>query len=168
MTGVKDPDHIRTQFIEATGQTTQSLGLGRVIGQIFAHLYFCREPQTLDNLTETLGISKSSASTVVRQLEQWGALRKIWVKGDRKDYYEADDHIGQMVRRALLNTMVRRMEADDQFLEETQQALEGIPADTEPEHPDMAFVRQRTETLNTFRNRAKRIWESTILKLLVK
>ena len=83
-------EQIRERFIETGGHITQSIGVGRVIGQVFAHIYFSPRPQTLDDLTRELHISKGAASMSVRQLEQWGAVRRVWVKGERKDYYEAN------------------------------------------------------------------------------
>lgn len=77
-------DHIIQQLVEVGGNSTRSMGLGRVLGRIYAWLYLHPEPQTLDNLTPALGISKGIASMGVRQLEQWSALEKVWVKGDRK------------------------------------------------------------------------------------
>jgi DNA-binding transcriptional regulator GbsR (MarR family) len=102
-------DHpITRRFIEDAGNTTQALGVGRVIGQIFAYLYFSEESRTLDDMKGALGISKGSASMGVRQLEQWGAVQRVWVKGDRKDFYTANDYFGQIVR--VLSATVRAPE----------------------------------------------------------
>ena len=98
------------RFIEDAGRLTQSLGFGRVIGQIYAYLYFSRTPRCLADLQNALGISKGSASMGVRQLEQWSAVSKVWVKGDRKDYYAANDWFGQILKSALVDTIGKKME----------------------------------------------------------
>jgi len=85
--------------------------VGRVVGQIFAYLYFSEPPRTLDDMKEALGISKGSASMGVRQLEQWGAVQRIWVKGDRKDYYTANDYFGQIVKNIVFDIMGKRLGA---------------------------------------------------------
>jgi len=117
------PEDLRRRFVEAAGQMTQTLGAGRVMGQVFAHIYFSRQPQSLDDLTRALGISKGSASMTVRQLEQWTALRQVWIKGERKDYYEASEHFGSVIRRALLDVIGRKMESGDFILTEAEQEL---------------------------------------------
>src|SRR6266446_253333 len=100
----------RRKFIEAGGNTTQSFGFGRIPGQLFALLYLSAKPLCLDDIARELGVSKASVSTTVRQLEQWAAVRRVWVKGDRKDYYEAETDFGTMLRHGLLMTFRKKLE----------------------------------------------------------
>lgn len=155
---------LREKFIETAGQFSQSLGFGRNLGQIYAHLYFSAEPQSLDDLTEQLGISKGSASMSVRQLEGWNALRKVWVKGDRKDYYEATEDFGRIIRKALLDLVGQKMEAADGLLEEAEAQLSAHGNGDR----DSALIRQRVARLRRFRQRAQGLWESSIIQLLLK
>lgn len=163
-----ETQEIRRRFVEAAGHLTQSLGGGRVMGQIFAHVYFSPEPQSLDDLTKSLHISKGGASMAVRQLEQWGALRRVWVKGDRKDYYEASDTLGHIVRRAFLDVIGRKMEVSDGLLGDAEQMLKPVKNGRAPEDPDLEFMRRRVARIRLFRTRAQRVWDSSILKLLLK
>src|SRR5882672_9308774 len=103
-------DAARRKFIEAGGNTTQSFGFGRILGQLFALLYLSAKPLCLDDIARELGVSKASVSTTVRQLEQWAAVRRVWVKGDRKDYYEAETDFGAMLRHGLLTTFRKKLE----------------------------------------------------------
>jgi DNA-binding transcriptional regulator GbsR (MarR family) len=146
---------------------TQSVGAGRVIGQVFAHVYLSPEPQSLDRLTGELGISKGSASMTVRQLEQWGALRKVWVKGDRKDYYEATEDLGGMVRRALLDTVGSRMAATDQLLHEIEDTVKKAGGNGGKDR-EWTFVTRRLRRVRTFRDRAFWVWNHSVLQLLLK
>ncbi|HBA82761.1 MAG TPA: hypothetical protein DCZ95_01585 [Verrucomicrobia bacterium] len=161
-------EQIRQRFVEAAGHVTQSLGAGRVIGQVYAYLYFSRKPQSLDDLTKVLEISKGSASMSVRQLEQWGALRQVWIKGDRKDYYEALDSFGKILRKALLDLIGRRMEVGDGLLEQVEGLLEEKGTSTQPTQEDLEFVQKKIALIRAFRDRTQRIWDSSILTLLLK
>lgn len=158
---------IRERFVEAAGHVTQSFGAGRVLGQIFAHIYFSRTPQTLADLTRVLGISKGSASMSVRQLEQWGAVNRVWVKGDRKDYYEANDEFGRIIRKALIDMVGRKMETSDNLIEEAEAALKGHNG-REPGDEDTEFLRARVDKIRTFRDRSRGLWESPLLQMLLK
>ncbi len=161
-------DHLkelRERFIDAGGQLSQSVGLGRGIGQISAYLYFSPLPQTLDDLTRELHISKGSASMSVRQLEQWGAVHKVWVKGERKDYYEATEDFGQIIRRAVLDLVGRRAEMADGLLTEAETML---ATHAKAGGKDEAFIKRRIKKLRVFRDRAQFIWDSSILKLLLR
>jgi DNA-binding transcriptional regulator GbsR (MarR family) len=83
-------EKIRDEFAEIAGQLSARLGLSRTVGQLYALLFLSNEPLCLDYMAERLGVSKGSASINIRELEKWGAVRKVWVKGSRKDFYEAN------------------------------------------------------------------------------
>jgi DNA-binding transcriptional regulator GbsR (MarR family) len=159
---------LRLRFIESAGHFTQSLGAGRVLGQIFAHIYFSRDPQSLDDLTRLLEISKGSASMAVRQLEQWGALRRMWIKGDRKDYYLATEEFGRIIRKALLDMIGRKMETSDGLLEEAQSLLQRRARNGHKSDEEWIFITQRVKKLQVFRDRTQGLWDSSILKMLLK
>ena len=89
---------VRRKFIEAGGSTTQSFGLGRILGQMYALLYLSPTPLCLDDIVRELSVSKASVSTTVRQLERWSAVKRVWVQGDRKDYYEAETDFQSILR----------------------------------------------------------------------
>lgn len=159
--------NVKKGFIEAAGNLTQSIGLGRALGQVFAHIYFSKAPQTLDDITHGLGISKGSASMTVRQLEQWGALRRLWIKGERKDFYETTESFGRIIRKALLDTIGRRMESSDALLENAERTLKQTANGRKPDD-DAAFVEGRIKRLRLFRTRVQRLWDSSLLSFLLK
>src|SRR6266478_4445136 len=101
---------VRRKFIEAGGSTTQSFGLGRILGQIYALLYLSAKPLCLDDIVRELSVSKASVSTTVRQLERWSAVKRVWVQGDRKDYYEAETDFHVVLRYGLLATMRKKLD----------------------------------------------------------
>ena len=144
------------RFIEDAGNLTQALGFGRVTGQIFALLYFSPAPRSLDELKQELGISKGSASMCVRQLEALGAVQRVWVKGDRRDYYQANDYFGQMIRRALQEIVGRRVEALGRFIEEADATVTGDNGD--------AFIRKRIDRLRAFQSKARKFWDNPLVK----
>jgi DNA-binding transcriptional regulator GbsR (MarR family) len=100
----------RRKFIQAGGQTTQSFGLGRILGQAFVLLYLSPKPLCLDDIAEELGVSKASISMTVRQLASWSAVKRVWVKGDRKDYYEAETDFNAVLRSGLLATLRKKLD----------------------------------------------------------
>jgi DNA-binding transcriptional regulator GbsR (MarR family) len=161
-----DLQHLRERYIGAAGQLTQTFGFGRIMGQIYMHLYFSAEPQSLDDLAERLHISKGSASTTVRQLEAWGALRQVWIKGDRKDYYQTTEEFGRIIRKALQDLIGRHMESADRLLDESDAQLGNGKAAAADK--DLQFFRQRVARLRTFRKRAQGLWESPLIRLLMK
>lgn len=164
----RELESIRSRFVESAGHVTQSLGLGRALGQIYAHVYFSREPQSLQDLQTVLGISKGGASMTVRQLEQWGALHRVWVKGDRKDYYEARDEFGNILRKILLDMVGREMEIADGLLDEAETTLRRGPQNGHAGNGEWQYFTDRLKRLRAFRTRTQRFWNSWILAMLLR
>lgn len=161
MTPITELDPVVHRFIEDAGSTTQAMGLGRVVGQIYAYLFFSPEPRNLADLKDTLGISKGSASTCVRQLEQWGAVRKIWIKGDRKDYYEANDWLGKILRSLMLETVGKKLQGYASLLDDAEDELQ------REDGGNKAFLRERIQHLRRFERKARKVWDSKLLKMLL-
>src|SRR5439155_2429074 len=113
----------RRKFVEAGGHTTQSFGLGRIMGQIYAVLYLSPTPMCLDDIAAELGVSKASVSTTVRQLESWAAIKRIWVKGDRKDYYEAETDFNAVLKNGLVHTLRKKFDTASIHLNHVETSL---------------------------------------------
>lgn len=152
------------RFVQDAGHMTQSLGLGRVVGQIYAYLYLSSEPRGLADLQHALAISKGSASTGVRQLEQWNGVKKVWVKGDRKDYYEASDWFGQIIKNAVADTIGKKLGAYSTMLDEIETELDAIQTGNDQRD----FLKDRIHHLRKFQTRAQGVWNSPLLKMLMK
>jgi DNA-binding transcriptional regulator GbsR (MarR family) len=99
------------EMVAIGGGICQVLGLPRSIGQIFGLLYLSTEPLSLNKMSEILGISKGSASVGTRQLVSWGAIRKVWIPGNRRDYYEVVEDLGQLVRGSYSNLLKPRIQS---------------------------------------------------------
>jgi DNA-binding transcriptional regulator GbsR (MarR family) len=160
---MSDLHPIVRRFIEDAGNATQSFGVGRVLGLIYAYLYFSPEPRGLSDLQTALGISKGSASTGVRQLEQWSAVRKVWVRGDRKDYYEANDWFGQILKNAVLDAVGKRIASSAALLSEAETRLAGATG-----NGDEAFIRARLAHVRRFQKRVQAMWDSRMLRRLLR
>lgn len=90
-------EQAQDKFLESIGKLCESFGLNGFIAQLYAVLYLSDKPLSLDDIKDKLKVSKGNVSINIRLLEQWGAVRSIWVKGSRKDYYEADVDIKKVV-----------------------------------------------------------------------
>ena len=79
-------------FIQGAGKVSGALlgMINKVGGQIYALLFLSEEPLSLDDISDRLAVSKSNVSINIRMLEDVGLVRKVWVKGSRKDYYAAE------------------------------------------------------------------------------
>jgi HTH-type transcriptional regulator, glycine betaine synthesis regulator len=94
-------EEIREGVIDAIGRITEFWGFSRIMGQLYGVLYLSPEPLNLDDMVQELSVSKGNVSINIRALERWNMVRSVWVKGDRKDYYEAETDFWKIVRGVL-------------------------------------------------------------------
>ncbi|RCW42063.1 GbsR/MarR family transcriptional regulator [Paenibacillus prosopidis] len=78
----------RRRVIESIGKNMDLYGITLSIGHLYGNMYFNQEPVTLDEMSETMGMSKTSMSTGMRTLHDLKMINKVWGKGSRKDLYE--------------------------------------------------------------------------------
>lgn len=79
----------RERVIDSIGKNMDLYGITLSIGHLYGHMYFNNGPVTLNELSESMGMSKTSMSTGVRTLMDLKMIEKVWGKGSRKDLYEA-------------------------------------------------------------------------------
>jgi len=114
-------------------------------------------------MQQALGISKGSASMCVRQLEQWGAVNKVWVKGDRRDYYTANDWFGKVLKNVLTDVIAGRFAGRDAFYDELEQDLA-----TGADAGETEFIRERLAHIRQFEEKAKKTWGNPFLQHFLK
>ena len=87
--------------METMGKITAFWGFSKIMGQLYGLLYLSPKSLTLDEMAENLSISKGNVSINIRALERWNMVRQVWVKGDRKDFYEAETDFWKIIRGVL-------------------------------------------------------------------
>lgn len=75
------------RFVERWGIFFEDEGLPRIAGRMIGLLMLSPSPRTLDDIAETLGVSKASVSTDARRMAERGFLQRSSRPGDRRDYY---------------------------------------------------------------------------------
>ena len=91
MDGKETLDKARERIIETIAQNIHLYGLTPSAGRQYGTMFFHDEPMTLDDMTEELGMSKTSMSTSVRALADLKLVERAWVRGVRKDLYQVKD-----------------------------------------------------------------------------
>lgn len=84
---------------DAMGRLMEFWGFRRHMGRLWTILYLSPEPMTTAELSETLRLSSSAVSLSLAELVRWGAVRKTWRPGERKDFYQAESSVWKLLRR---------------------------------------------------------------------
>ena len=141
------------EFIETGGNFCRRLGLPRSSGQIYCLLLVSTKPLSLDDLVAVLKISKASASTVTRQLAAWGAIRPVWVPGERRDYFEAAPDMMSLIRSVFQDFARPRISIVAQHLEGLMAGLEREAAEGTLKADEFALCRERVRKMMEFQKK---------------
>jgi DNA-binding transcriptional regulator GbsR (MarR family) len=106
-------------FIEKFCIIAEQDGFPRIAGRIMGFLLLNEGPYTLDELAERLQISKTSASTNARLLEQHGVIVRVVKAGNRRDFYRLAEHHWER----MFDVVRKRMGRFQTVLDETINAL---------------------------------------------
>ena len=80
----------RERFVSSWGAIATAWGINRSMAQIHASLMVALDPLTTDDVMEQLDISRGNANTNLRDLVDWGLIRQVVIRGERKQYFEAE------------------------------------------------------------------------------
>jgi len=75
-------------FVGEMGLTFEADGFTRIGGRLFGHLLLAERPLSLDEIADTLHVSKASVSTDARRLLEKGVVVRSGKPGDRRDYWQ--------------------------------------------------------------------------------
>jgi len=98
------------RFVLHWGEMGTAWGINRSVAQIHALLYVSDEPLTAEDIAERLGMARSNVSTSLRELLGWSLVRRVHALGDRRDYFEAEADMFEMVRRIALGRKAREID----------------------------------------------------------
>ena len=128
----------QNKFMESIGKLAESFGLNKFMAQLYAVLYLSNKPLSLDELVEKLGASKGNVSLNIRELENWGAVKSVWVKGSRKDYYEAEPDIRRVFANKLKSSLEKRIAQVSGMVEEFKSIVESANGELTEEEKKIA------------------------------
>lgn len=135
----------QNKFIGGISRMSDAFGINRFVVQLYAFLYLNGNPLSLDELTEALGVSKGNVSINIRELEKWGAVKNVWVKGSRKDYYQADPDLKKILLNKVKSAIQKRTVELSNLVDEFGQILESIDGNLDEE--EAKIVATYTEKL---------------------
>jgi HTH-type transcriptional regulator, glycine betaine synthesis regulator len=95
------------RFVAVWGQMGGAWGISRTMAEVHALLYITGEPLCTDDIMERLQISGGNASMSLRALTDWGIVVRAHKRGDRKEYYNAEQDVWAMFR-AIVRERVKR------------------------------------------------------------
>jgi DNA-binding transcriptional regulator GbsR (MarR family) len=77
-------------FVLQWGNMGGKWGVNRSVAQIHALLYVSERPLTAEDIAERLGLARSNVSNSIKELQAWNLIRRVPIRGDRREHFEAE------------------------------------------------------------------------------
>ena len=97
-------------FVASWGQMSGAWGISRTMAEVHALLFVTGEALNTDEVMERLQISRGNASMSLRALLEWGIVSKAHKRGDRKEYFQAEQDVWAMFRAIVRERLKREVE----------------------------------------------------------
>jgi DNA-binding transcriptional regulator GbsR (MarR family) len=141
---------LETEIIDFFVQVSGLLGQPRSLAEIYGLLFISARPMAMDDLISRLHLSKGSASQGLKFLRTAGAIRTVYVPGDRRAHYEAIAELRNFVTRFLRDQIVPQLQSGHDRLERIAAMTRKLPVE------ERARVHGRVTMLQSWGKRGKR------------
>ncbi|AKG05015.1 transcriptional regulator [Salimicrobium jeotgali] len=122
MTSVNYPllEEFQAKTVQEFSKTLEMFGLTSGDARLFIILYIHPFPMTLDDMSKASGKSKTSMSTGIRSLLEQGLVERVWVKGKRKDFYQANKNLYLSFLSSFIEKWIQQADEQKDNLERLQ------------------------------------------------
>ena len=132
------------RFVSCWGEMGARWGVNRSVAQMHALFYLSSGPLNAEEIAAALGVARSNVSTGLRELEGWGLIRPLHVRGDRRQHYESIHDVWEMFRVILEERKRREIDPTIAVLRDClAEAKNATP-------PDLQTAERLKDTLDFF------------------
>ncbi|MEZ4374088.1 MAG: hypothetical protein R3B07_24925 [Polyangiaceae bacterium] len=131
---------------DLVGRLIEFWGFKRNMGRVWAILYLSPGPLSAQDLRDALQLSAGAVSMTLNDLGRWGVVRRVWVPGERRDYFTAEVQIWKMISRVFAEREGGEIRHAIEALEEALVALEPHLSAKDTQERERAEL-QRTRVL---------------------
>jgi DNA-binding transcriptional regulator GbsR (MarR family) len=158
---MEDPDKINganprlepveVEVIHLFVQFSRALGQPRSVAEIYGLLFISHKPLPMDDLIERLNLSKGSGSQGLKYLQDLGAVRTVYVAGERRTHYEAVAELRNLAGRFLRQQILTHFEDSKTRLERIADQVKNLSGE------QRKFVTTRVKLLRSWEKNGRRM-----------
>lgn len=150
-------------FIRRWGEMGQTWGINRTMAEIHALLYITAQPQCTDDVMERLNISRGNASMSLRALCDWGIIRRMHKRGERREYFESLGDVWEMFSIIAAERKRREMDPVLETIKQCRLMLEEQSlGKTLAKHEAVTATRDRLAGMEEFMDVTNKIFQGFI------
>ncbi len=137
-------------FILNWGDLGGQWGVNRSVSQIHALLFLSDEPRHAEDIADRLGLARSNVSTSLKELIGWDLIRRVPVKGDRREHFEAETDVWEIAIRIARGRKQREIDPALTALRASLAEAESDPAVGRIARERLRAMLTFTETVDTW------------------
>jgi DNA-binding transcriptional regulator GbsR (MarR family) len=150
-------------FIRRWGEMGQTWGINRTMAEIHALLYITGTPLCTDDVMERLHISRGNASMSLRALCDWGIIRRLHKRGERREYFESLGDVWEMFSIIAAERKRREMDPVLETIRQCQQMLdESSIGKSGAKQEAVQLTRQRLAGMEEFMQVTNKIFQQFV------
>lgn len=154
------------RFVLHWGEMGGFWGVNRSVAQIHAFLMTAERPMTAEDIATALEMARSNVSNSLKELSNWNLIRRVPVRGDRRDHFEAETDVWEVASRIAAG---RKAKEVDPALETLRQCV--AEAENDPNVHPVALKRLRemlefTETIDRWYGQITTVARPKLMALL--
>jgi DNA-binding transcriptional regulator GbsR (MarR family) len=101
---------VEEEFVRLWRTMSSLWGISPTMAEIHGLLYITGAALSMDDIMERLEISRGNVSMNLSKLVEWGLVKRVHKRGDRRDYYESIGDVWEMF--TLVASQRKRREID--------------------------------------------------------
>ena len=150
-------------FIRRWGEMGQTWGINRTMAEIHALLYINGIPLCTDDVMERLHISRGNASMSLRALCEWGIIRRLHKRGERREYFESLSDVWEMFSIIAAERKRREMDPVLETIKQCQRMLdESTLGKSAARAEEIQLTRQRLAGMEEFMEVTNKIFQQFV------
>jgi HTH-type transcriptional regulator, glycine betaine synthesis regulator len=126
-------DAVVLRLADAVGALMESWGFKRNMGRLWTVLYLDSRPLSAAEIAERLSLSSGAVSMLLGEMQEWGAIKKAWVPGERREYFEPETSIWKMVSRVFRERELQWILTALESFDAARDQLAGSAPDADPQ-----------------------------------
>jgi HTH-type transcriptional regulator, glycine betaine synthesis regulator len=126
------------------------IGVPRSVGELYGYLYLSPQPQPMDALSRRLDLSKGATSQGLKFLRSVGAVRVVYVPGDRRDHFTAEVELRKLAEGFLREQVLPHVHSGRERLAQLGKTVNTLPEE------ERDWYAERMHRLTHWQQRADR------------
>jgi DNA-binding transcriptional regulator GbsR (MarR family) len=143
-------DDVEQQFVGLWRSMSSLWGVSPTMAQIHGLLYITGAALSMDDIMDRLGISRGNASMNLAKLAEWGLIRRVHRRGDRRDYYESLSDVWEIFTLVAAQRKRREIDPILNTLRSCRERLSPEQLGAAADEPAPADRRRRVNDLLSF------------------